>query len=95
MARGSGKRLQPELLQSVINHIAAGDRMVDIERATGVNDKCIRKIRLNLEYWGVPYPPRTVRLGRPATLRQRQLDGLEQYLAGWPQAYMDEMREWL
>jgi transposase len=95
MGRGSGKRLQPTLLQSVIDHIAAGETTAGIHRATGVARNTVSKIRVCLEYWGVPYPPPCVRLGRPATLRQCHLDGLKQYLAGRPHAYLEEIRDWL
>ena len=95
MGRGSGKRLQPALLQSVINHIAAAEDNSAIERATGVTHKIIRKLRVSLEYWGVPYPPASVRLGRPALLRQAQINGLMVYLAGRPQAYLSKIRDWL
>ena len=91
----SGKRLQPALLQSVVDHITAGENNSEISRATGVTRKCIGKLRVSLEYWGVPYSPRSVRIGRPATFRQRHLDALKQYLLGRPQAYLEEMRDWL
>jgi hypothetical protein len=69
MGRGSGKRLQPTLLQSVIDRIAAGEATAGIRRAIGVARNTVSKIRVCLEYWGVPYPPPCVRFGRPATLR--------------------------
>jgi transposase len=90
-----GHRLQPVLLQAVIDHIAAGENNTEVHRATGVGRPCIRKIRLSLEYWGTPYPPRTVRLGRPSTLRQAQREGLQAYLKGKPSAYLEEMRDFL
>jgi transposase len=95
MGRGSGKRLQPGVLQAVIEHIAAGETTSGIYRATGVSRNTVTKLRVSLEYWGVPYPPRCVRLGRPTTLRQSHLDGLKQYLAGRPHAYLEEMKDWL
>jgi hypothetical protein len=93
MGRGSGTRLQPTVLQAVIEHIAARETTSSINRTTRVARNTVSKIRLSLEYWGVPYPPRCVRLGRPATLRQAYLDGLKQYLDGRPQAYIEEMRD--
>src|SRR5947209_17599421 len=94
MARGSGKRLQPTVLQGVIDHIAAGERNFEVAKATGVHRDTIAKIRLSLEFWGAPYPPRCVWLGRPPALRDSHLAALKEYLLGRPQAYMDEMRNW-
>lgn len=95
MGRGSGKRVQGALLQSVITHIAAGEDNSAVERATGVTRKTVRKLRVSLDYWGVPYPPRCVRLGRPTALRKAHLDGLKTYLDGRPSAYLEEIRDWL
>jgi hypothetical protein len=92
---GSGKRLQPALLQSVVDHIATEENNSEISRATGVTRNCIGKVRVSLEYWEVPYPSQSVRIGQPATLRQRHLNALKQYLLGQPQAYLEEMRDWL
>ena len=41
MARGTGRRLQATVLQSVIEHIAAGENNSEIYRATGV-PRCVR-----------------------------------------------------
>ena len=53
------------------------------------------KLRLSLEYWGQCYPPPTVRLGRPALLRQLQLDALEENIKCKPTAYLEEMQTFL
>ncbi|KAF2818926.1 hypothetical protein CC86DRAFT_432695 [Ophiobolus disseminans] len=92
---GTGHRLQPIVLQAVLDRIAARNRDRAIYRATRVSRPTISKIRMSLEYWGVPYPPRCVRLGRPATLRQAERDGLKAFLKGNPSAYIEEMRDFL
>ena len=93
MDRGSGKRLQPALLQAVIDHITNRERDCDIVRATRVNRKTITKLRLSLEYWRVLYLLRTVRCSRLATLQQAQLNRLKEYLISRPQAYLKEIRD--
>jgi hypothetical protein len=92
---GTGHRLQPTVLEAVVDRIAARESDRAISRATGASRTTITKLRLSLEYWGVPYPPRCVRLGRPSTLRQAQREGLQAYLNGNPGAYMEEMRDFL
>jgi transposase len=93
--RQNGQRLSATLQQSVMEHIAAGEKDADVVAATGVHRETIAKLRLNLEYWGQCYPPPTVRLGRPRLLRQAQLEALEAYLDGRPSAYLDEMQQFL
>jgi transposase len=90
-----GGRLQPAVLQSVLDHIAAHESNRVINRATGVTRKTIAKLRLSLEYWGVPYPPRCVRLGRPPTLRAFHRERLQAYLEGRPGASLEEMKDFL
>jgi len=89
----TGRRLPATIQQAVIAHIAAGKRNCEVAAATGVFRHTIAKLRLSLEYWGQCYPPPTVRLGRPQLLRQAQLDGLRNYLAGRPGAYLEEMQD--
>jgi transposase len=91
----TGSRLQSATLQSVLDHIAASENNTEVERATGVARKTVRKIRLNLEYWGTPYPPRTVQLGRPSILRNAQRARFKIYLEGRPSAYLEEMKDFL
>ncbi|KAI1685795.1 DDE-3 multi-domain protein [Pyrenophora tritici-repentis] len=91
----TGHRLQPAVLQAILDRIAACESDRAISRATGASRNTVAKLRLSLEFWGVPYPPRCVRLGRPSILRQAQREGLQAYLNGSPGAYMDEMRDFL
>jgi transposase len=91
----SGHRLPPSKLSSVVAHIADGMGNSDVATATKVSRPCVRKIRLSLEYWGTPYPPRTVRLGRPSTLRATHRIRLREFLEGKPHAYLEEMSDFL
>jgi transposase len=90
-----GKTTATGCITAVIEHIAVGETTSGIYRATGVSRNTVTKLRVSLEYWGVPYPPGCLHLGRPTTLRQSHLDGLKQYLAGRPHAYLEEMKDWL
>lgn len=91
----SGHRLPPHTVRSIVEHIAAGDNNTEVSRATGVTRDAIRKMRLSLEYWGTPYAPRTVRLGRPRSLAEAHRLRLVEFLRGRPHAYLDKMAEFL
>jgi hypothetical protein len=80
-------------LQSSIVLLPAKAIERSLELLESVGRPAIAKLRLSLEYWGVPYPPRCVRLRQPCTLRQAHREGLQAYLKGNPGAYMDEMRD--
>jgi transposase len=91
----SGHRLPPHTIRSVVEHIAAGDNNTEVSQATRVSRNAIRKMRLSLEYWGTPYAPRAVRLGRPRLLVEAHRLRLVEFLRGRPHAYLDEMAEFL
>jgi transposase len=91
----TGRRLNPAVIQSVLEHIAAGENNTEVEKATGVWRSTVRRMRLSLEYWGTPYPPRTVRLGRPLILREAQRARFVEYLEGRPGAYLEEIQDFL
>lgn len=95
MSRPTGHKLSPITLQRVLDRIDAGFNNSQIHRATGVWPKTTAKIQLSLEYWGQPYSPATVRRGRPPTLRRLHAKGLLDYVNSRPQAYLEEMRDWL
>ena len=48
-----------------------------------------------MEYWGTPYAPRTVRLGRPRLLAEAARLRLKEFLRGRPYAYLEEMIEFI
>ena len=92
---GNGRRLSPDLVQQVHDYIAAKQRNDEIVKATGLHRNTIAKMRKNLRYCGVAYPPTTMKMGRPAALRQAHIDALSEYLRANPQAYIDEMVQYL
>ena len=91
----SGSRLQPTVLQAALDHIAAGENNAQDHQGTGVCLPCVIKLRLSLGFWGTPYLPRSVRPGRPSTLRQAQRDGLQTYLKSKIGTSLKEMRDFL
>ncbi|KAH6612996.1 hypothetical protein C7974DRAFT_418100 [Boeremia exigua] len=95
MARPTGHKLAPTTLQAVLDRIDAGVNDTQIYRQTGVTPNCTRRKRLNLSQWGQPYAPATVKVGRPTTLRDIHRHRLREYLDGRPQAYLEEMKDWL
>ncbi|KAJ8108217.1 hypothetical protein OPT61_g8328 [Boeremia exigua] len=94
---GSGHRLPPAAAQQIVDYINSNLSDKAIHNCTGVDRKCILKLRRNLKYWGAAYAPRgaSIKLGRPATLCQAHIDGLSDYLYGYPQAYIEEMIDYL
>ena len=95
MIRPARNKLEPLILQAVLDRIAAGVSDAQIHTQTGVARDCTALKRVNLAQWGQPYAPACVKLGRPSTLRNRHRTLLREYLAGRLQAYLEEIRNWL
>lgn len=91
----TGHKLAPTTLQAVLNRIDGGLNNSQIERETGVMRRHVARFRRNIQYWGQPYPPECVKLGRPRRLRQVHRTKMLEYLNGRPQAYLEELRDWL
>ena len=69
-----GRRLPKDILNRVIIRFEAGETVPEVYRATKVAKSCLYKLRLNIDLWGTPYPPPTVKLGLPkALLREHEL----------------------
>lgn len=92
---GTGYRLQPEIIQMITEYIEAGKKDYEIVAATGVRRNCVARLRQRIRYLGVAYPPALAKPGRPSKLRQAHLDALRDYLSDYPQAYLEEMIEFL
>lgn len=95
MVRTTRSYLEPAVLQAVLDRIAAGFNNAQIYTQTGVSRDCIALKRQNLAYWGQPYAPALIKIGRPLSLRERHRTRLREYLAGRPQAYLEEIRDWM
>ena len=95
MTRPTGHKLAPTTLQAVLDRINNGANNTQIQLQTGVARECTAKKRLNLQQWGQPYAPTCVKIGRPSTLRDIHRRRLREYLAGRPQAYLEEIKDWL
>ena len=69
-----GRKLPLDILNRVIIHFEAGETVPMVHKATKVAKSCLYKLRLNIDLWGAPYPPPTVKLGRPkALLREHEI----------------------
>jgi hypothetical protein len=69
-----GRKLPKAVLNRVIIHFEAGETVPVVHKATKVAKSCLYKLRLNIDLYGTPYPPPTVKLGRPkALLREHEL----------------------
>ncbi|KAF2195671.1 hypothetical protein K469DRAFT_699266 [Zopfia rhizophila CBS 207.26] len=90
-----GRRL-PDGTVNVIQAYLEADRPVsEIMEVTNAGRSTIYKIRLNLEVFGTPYPPNTVKRGRPCTVLRIHKLRLLDYLENRPTAYLDEMQDFL
>jgi transposase len=95
MFRPCGYKLAPSTLQAVIDRIDAGLNDTQIHAQTGVSRGCTARKRRNIQQWGHPYAPPCVTRGRPATLSNAQRRELTEYLHSKPQAYLEEIKDWL
>jgi transposase len=95
MLRTTCSHLEPVVLQAVLDRIAAGVSNAQIYTQTGVSRDCTALKRQNLAYWGQPYAPALVKIGRPLSLQEQHRTQLREYLAGRPQAYLEEIRDWI
>jgi hypothetical protein len=69
-----GRKLSEDVLNRVIIHFEAGETVPVVHKATKVAKSCLYKLRLKIDFWGAPYAPPTVKLGRPkALLREHEI----------------------
>ena len=61
-------RTLDEVVNRILIRLALDEPVPAIANAVGVGKKTIYKIQLNMDLWGVPYPPSTIKLGRPRAL---------------------------
>lgn len=95
MIRPTGRRLAPSTLQALLDRIRAGVNSTQIQYQTGVAATTTLRVKLALAYWGEPYAPACVKRGRPRKLLPIHRARLREYLTGRPQAYLEEVRDWL
>ena len=82
-------------MQQVHDYVAAKQKNDDVIKATDLHRNTIVKMRKSLRYCGVAYPPTTMKVGRRAALRQAYIDALSESLRTNPQAYIDEIVQYL
>lgn len=59
-----GNRLQPHILNELLCRLSLNESPTKIERQLKVSRTTMYTIRDNIEYFGVPYPLKSVVLGR-------------------------------
>ncbi|KAF2187361.1 hypothetical protein K469DRAFT_705050 [Zopfia rhizophila CBS 207.26] len=89
-------RRLPDGTVNVIQAYLEADRPAnEIMEVTKASRATIYRIRLNLDVFGTPYPPNTVKRGRPCTvLRIHELRLLD-YLEDRPTAYLNKIQDFL
>ena len=69
-----GTRLPEHILTQVLIRLEAGQSVRAIHNAFDISRNCLYTIIKNLDLWGVPYPPNTVKSGWKRLLTDAQLD---------------------
>lgn len=71
----AGKRLSPQdttRIRAYLNDTVHPRTSGEIATIIGVSTRTIERLKLNFDLFNAPYPPVTVRLGRPPTLTEAQ-----------------------
>jgi hypothetical protein len=67
-----GRKLPEAVSNIIVTYLKAGRPVPEIVAATKAHKTTVYRICLNLDLWGVPYPPATVKLGAPKLLVYEQ-----------------------
>jgi hypothetical protein len=62
------RRLPDDVVHRILIRLSASEPVPSIAAAIGVAHETVYRMQRNVELWGVPYPPPTVKLGRPRLL---------------------------
>jgi hypothetical protein len=61
-------RLPDDIVHRILIHLATNESIPNIVKCVGVGNETVYRIKRNVDLWGVPYPPSTVKLGCPRSL---------------------------
>jgi hypothetical protein len=61
-------RLPDDVVHRILIRLSASEPVPSIATAVGVARETVYRMQRNVELWGIPYPPPTVKLGRPRLL---------------------------
>jgi hypothetical protein len=62
------RRLPDDVVHRILIRLSALEPVPSIAAAVGVAHETVYRMQRNVELWGIPYPPSTVKLGRPRLL---------------------------
>jgi len=62
------RRLADDVVHRILVRLSASEPVPSIATAVGVAHETVYRMQHNVELWGIPYPPPTVKLGRPRLL---------------------------
>ena len=62
------RRLSDDVVHRILVRLSTSEPIPSIATAVGVAHETVYRMERNMELWGVPYPPPTVKLGRPRLL---------------------------
>jgi hypothetical protein len=58
------RRLADDVVHRILIRLSVSEPIPSIATAVGVAHETVYRMQRNVELWGVPYPPPTVKLGR-------------------------------
>jgi hypothetical protein len=76
------QRLPDDVVHRILIRLSTSEPVPSIARAVSVARKTVYRIERNIELWGVPYPPPTVKLSRPRLLLpyQEEVDVIQYHV---------------
>ncbi|KAH8752342.1 hypothetical protein F5882DRAFT_368716 [Hyaloscypha sp. PMI_1271] len=89
------RRLADDVVHRILIRLSASDPIPSITTAVGVAHETVYRMQRNVELWGVPYPPPTVKLGLRRLLLPYQEERLLEFLEDQPTAYLDEIEQFI
>jgi len=66
------RRLPDDVVHRILIRLSTSESVPSIAKAVGVAHETVYRIERNIELWGIPYPPPTVRLDRSRLLLPSQ-----------------------
>ena len=64
--------LPDDIVHRILIRLSTSESVPSIAKAVGVAHETVYRIERNIKLWGVPYPPPTIKLGRPRLLLPHQ-----------------------
>jgi transposase len=60
--------LPDDIVHRILIYLTTDESIPSIAKCVGVSNETVYRMKRNMDLWGMPYPPPTVKLGRPRSL---------------------------